>query len=242
MDELAQSQEGPIRSLANWKAYILVETFTDEYKRFIGRPIGEIAAELGKTPWDTLADIVVADELQHVVHQPRPGPGRRQLAAAGRGVARPARPAGRLGRRRPRRHDRQLRRHHADARPGRAASAALLPIEEAVHYLTDAPARLYGLDGAGPAGRGLARRRRRARPGHDRLRAGAPALRPPRPTPGRLYAEADGIEHVLVNGERGGDRAARSPTPGRARCSAAARTRAPSRPAAPGGVGDGSRS
>ena len=44
MDELAQSQDGSMRTIANWGAYFLVETFTDEYKRFIGRPIGEIAA------------------------------------------------------------------------------------------------------------------------------------------------------------------------------------------------------
>ena len=39
MDALAQSQEGSIRPLANWRAYLLVETFTDEYKRFVGRDV-----------------------------------------------------------------------------------------------------------------------------------------------------------------------------------------------------------
>ena len=94
MDRAGPVDRGPASARSrNWEAYVLVETFTDEYKRFMGRPIGEIAAELGKTPWDTLADIVVADELRTVDRQPRPGPGRRQLAAAGRGVAGRAAPS-----------------------------------------------------------------------------------------------------------------------------------------------------
>ena len=53
------------------------------------------------------------------------------------------------------------------ARQGRAR-AQLLPLEEAVHYLTDVPARLYGLQRPRAGSTGLARRHGRARPGDDR--------------------------------------------------------------------------
>ncbi len=200
MNDLAQSQEGSIRALANWGAYLLVETFTDEYKRFTGRAIGEIATELGRTPWDTLADIVVADELKtsftnadrgqddaswqrrvEVWRDPRALPGASDAGA------------------------------HMDMIDSFAATTlmlgnavrqrGLLPIEEAVHYLSDAPARLYGLKERGrlvegwhadvvvidPATVGT---------GPVHLKFDLPAGYP------RLYAEADGIEHVLVNGQR----------------------------------------
>ena len=199
MDELAQSTEDPIRSIANWKAYVLVETFTDEYKRFMGRPIGEIAAELGKTPWDALADMVVADELRtsftnvdrgqddaswqrrvEVWRDPRALPGASDAGA------------------------------HVDMIDSFAATTLmlgqayrdrqLLPIEEAIHYLTDAPARLYGLDGRGRLAEGWAADVVVLDPatigcGPVHLRFDLPGT-----DAGRLYAEAEGIEHVLVNG------------------------------------------
>ena len=67
MDRLAQSTEGPMRAIGNWGAYVLLETFTDEYRQFQGRTLGDIAAELGRTPWDTLADIAIADGLTTVI-------------------------------------------------------------------------------------------------------------------------------------------------------------------------------
>ncbi|MER3452686.1 MAG: aminoacylase, partial [Acidimicrobiia bacterium] len=75
----------------------------------------------------------------------------------------------------------------------------LLPLEEAVHLLTDRPARLYGI-----------KERGRLVPGwYADLIVFDPDRLGPRPTyprvdlPGgawRLYAEADGMCHVLVNG------------------------------------------
>ncbi|MCU1502154.1 MAG: N-acyl-D-aspartate/D-glutamate deacylase, partial [Ilumatobacteraceae bacterium] len=75
----------------------------------------------------------------------------------------------------------------------------LLSFEEAIGYLTDAPARLYGLQGRG-----------RVEPGyHADLVVLDPATVAARPIeirddlPGgawRLYGEADGIDHVFVNG------------------------------------------
>ena len=75
----------------------------------------------------------------------------------------------------------------------------VIPLEEAVRQLTDVPARLYGM-----------RERGRLAPGWradvvvfdrdgDRLWPHLHALRPAGRR-GRLYADAEGIEHVLVNG------------------------------------------
>jgi N-acyl-D-aspartate/D-glutamate deacylase len=75
----------------------------------------------------------------------------------------------------------------------------LVPLEEAVHLLTDVQARLYGIRERGRIAEGwhadvvvFDEERIAPAPVHTRhdLPAGA----------GRLYAEAEGIEHVLVNG------------------------------------------
>jgi N-acyl-D-aspartate/D-glutamate deacylase len=198
MDALAQSQEGAVRALANWGSYVIVETFTDEYKRFTGRTIAEVANELNRTEWDTLCDIVVADQLRtsianvdrgqddaswqrrvEVWRDPRALPGASDAGA------------------------------HMDMIDSFAATTlmlgnavrdrGLIPIEEAVHYLADAPARLYGLKERGRLVEGW----------HadvvvlDPARIGTGPVHLKFDLPGgfgRLYAEADGIEHVLVNG------------------------------------------
>jgi N-acyl-D-aspartate/D-glutamate deacylase len=67
MDRLAQSRVDPFRRLAHWAGYTLLETFSPETKRFQGRTVGDVAAELGKSPWDTLVDIVIADDLDTVI-------------------------------------------------------------------------------------------------------------------------------------------------------------------------------
>jgi N-acyl-D-aspartate/D-glutamate deacylase len=197
MNDLAQS-DVELRRLANWGAYQLLETHTDAYKPFVGRFFADIAAELGCTPWDVLADVVVADDLRTVFMNRDAG---QDDASWTRRVE-----VWRDARALPGASDAGA---HLDMIDSFAASTqmlaeavrkrGLLPIEEAIHYLTGAPAALYGL--------------------HDRghLRAGACAdvvvLDPARvgPTPfytrydlpagaGRTYGEVEGIEHVFVNG------------------------------------------
>jgi len=198
MNELAQSAEGTLRGIANWDAYLLLETFTDEYKRFVGRPLGEAALELGTTAWDLLADLAVADGLRTVIatqdrgtddqswvervkvwRDPRALPGASDAGA------------------------------HLDMIDSFAMSTTmlaeavrkrdLLPIEEAIHYLTGAPATLYGLHDRGLVDVGR----------HADLVVLDPTRVGPAPVytrfdmpagAGRVYGEADGIEHVFVNG------------------------------------------
>ncbi|MGE0881750.1 MAG: amidohydrolase family protein [Acidimicrobiia bacterium] len=198
MDRLAQSIGGKQRSVAHWGAYILVETFTERYKPFEGRSIYEVAAETGKTAWDTLCDIVVADGLRTSIQT---ADGAQDDESWRRRVE-----VWRDHRALPGASDAGA---HLDMIDTFTASTAmlgkavrqrgLLPIEEAVHYLSGKPAALYGF-----VDRGVLRVGARAdvvvidpatmghRPLYTRfdLPGGA----------GRLYAEADGIEHVFVNG------------------------------------------
>jgi len=75
----------------------------------------------------------------------------------------------------------------------------LLPIEEAVHLLTDIPARLYGVKERGRLAEGW----RADVTVIDPETVGAQPVRMrfdlPTGAP-RLYGGADGIDHVLVNG------------------------------------------
>ena len=76
---------------------------------------------------------------------------------------------------------------------------ALLPLEEAVHLLTDVQAQLYGLRGRGRIEPGFCADLvvfdlDSIGPGPVHTRADLPA------GASRLYGEARGIDHVLVNG------------------------------------------
>ena len=83
----------------------------------------------------------------------------------------------------------------------------VITLEEAVHQLTDVPARLYGLRNRGRIAEGWAADLVLFDPdkvgyGQERTRADLPS------GASRLYAEADGIEAVFVNGTRIVDRSA----------------------------------
>ena len=96
----------------------------------------------------------------------------------------------------------------AGARQRRARASGVLELEEAVHQLTDVPARLYGLRERGRLAQGWhadvvgVRPATRSASGPTYTRYDLPA------GAARLYADASGIEHVFVNGVeivRGGE-------------------------------------
>jgi N-acyl-D-aspartate/D-glutamate deacylase len=185
MNRLAQSTEGPTRS-------------TDKWKPYQGRLIGDIAKELGRDAWDVLADIVVDDNLNTVIANQDKGQDdatwqrRVEVWRDDRAIVGASDAGAHL--------DmidsfafsttliaRAVREHH------------LMPLEEAVSHLTDRPARLYGLRDRGRVAEGY----------HGDIVVFDPDTIGPGPVyqkfdlpggAGRVYGEAEGIEHVLVNG------------------------------------------
>ncbi|HXY28325.1 MAG TPA: amidohydrolase family protein, partial [Acidimicrobiales bacterium] len=68
LDELAHSKDaGVFRGLSHWGTYVIGDTYAPENQGCAFRSVADIAAERGSTPFDTLLDIVLADELRTVL-------------------------------------------------------------------------------------------------------------------------------------------------------------------------------
>jgi N-acyl-D-aspartate/D-glutamate deacylase len=198
LDAGAQSDEaGILRHLAQWDRLLFEETFAPENKDLEGRSVGDVARERGVTPFDALLDVVVADGLRTGLRPPIPeNEGDWALRAETWQDPRAIVGGSDAG-------------AHLDTMCGAIYSTSmlgdgvrargLLSWEQAVRQLTDIPARLYGL-----------RDRGRLVPGayadvvvFDPESIGHGEVRTRDDLPGgasRLYAEATGIRHVLVNG------------------------------------------
>jgi N-acyl-D-aspartate/D-glutamate deacylase len=195
----AQSEEaGMLRGLANWARLIIVETFARENSDATGRSVGEVAAARGGEPFDTLLDIVIADELRTGLTPAPFG----DDAADWRVRAEVWRsPHAVIGG-----SDAGA---HLDMMCGAIYTTSLLghgvrehqvvTLEEAVRLLTDVPARLYGLAERGRITPGWHADLVLFDPatvdhGPERTRYDLPAGAP------RLVADARGIASVLVGG------------------------------------------
>jgi N-acyl-D-aspartate/D-glutamate deacylase len=194
----ASQQPSPMRHMGNWARKIIVETHTAELKHYEGRLVGDIAAEEGKLPFDALLDIVCDDGLRTSFANIIPEASNDDWAARVQIWRDPravvgASDAG----------------AHLDMTPfftyatGMLGEAVrerqLITMEEAVHLLTDVPARLYGLVGRGRLEVGA----------HadvvviDESCVGSEPIVTRFDLPGgapRLYAAAYGIDHVVVGG------------------------------------------
>jgi len=198
MDQRAQSDEaGVLRFLAGWARLVIAETFAPEQRTLEGRTVGDVAAGWGMEPWDALCRIIVADRLRTGFGVPIPESdadwqARAEIWRDPRAVVGGS-DAG----------------AHLDTMCGAVYSTSLLghgvrdrqliTVEEAVRLLTDVPARLYGLTDRGRVAEGWWA----DMVVFDPERVGPQALRTRDDLPGgasRLYAEATGMEHVLVNG------------------------------------------
>ncbi|KAA0236468.1 MAG: Adenine deaminase [Acidimicrobiales bacterium] len=194
----ASPEAGLLGGLARWDRLVLLETFAPANRRYEGRTVGSVAQERGQAPFDALCDIVVADGLRTGLQPPMPPEGDAVWRARA-DVVRDRRTvvggsdAG----------------AHLDMMCGATYTTGmlaelvrhrqLLSWEEAIHQLTDVPARLYGL-----------RRRGRVAEGwhadlvvFDPEAVGHGPERTLDDLPGgasRLSAEAIGVEHVFVNG------------------------------------------
>jgi N-acyl-D-aspartate/D-glutamate deacylase len=195
--EAAGASKGLV-GIANWPIYVINETFAPENKQFEGRTVADIAREQSKDPLDALLDIVVADDLMTGFGFPR-GPERDEDWEARVKVWRDPRTI--VGASDAGAHlDFLATFNYSTAMLGKAVrERTLLPIEEAVHMLTDVPARLYGLTGRGRLQEGwqadvVVLDPSTMGPQEVRMRFDLPTGAP------RLFGGADGIEHVLVNG------------------------------------------
>jgi len=198
LDEGARSKEaGILGALANWKHLLIEETFTSATAAYEGRTVGDVAAERGQEPFDAMLDIVVADSLRTGLRPPIPeSEADWELRAKVWQDPRTIVGGSDAG-------------AHLDVMCGAIYSTSmlgegvrkrgLLSWEEAVRQLTDVPARLYGLRRRGQVAEGywgdlVVLDPTRVGHGPERTRADLPG------GASRLYAEAEGIEHVFVNG------------------------------------------
>ena len=166
--------------------------------RLVGRTLGDIATTQSSDPADVLFDILIQDRLRTILCTPLTGDDdltwhRRAALWQDPRVVIGGSDAG----------------AHVDQVTGFSfyseffargvRDRSLVSLERAVHLVTDVPARLYGLVDRG-----------RLQPGawadvvvFDLDRIGSRAVQTVADYPGqsqRLYAAADGIAHVLVNG------------------------------------------
>lgn len=189
---------GPLGFVARWEHFEIEETWAEANARWRGQTVGAVAKERGVAPFDALLDLALADDLRtsfkpalggddeaswklraEVWRDPRV-----MIGASDAGA-------------------------HLDMIDTFTATTALLgpavrdrgllELEAAVHHLTDRPARFYGLRERGRLAAGW----RADVVVFDPATVGPGPIHTRRDLPGgagRLYAEANGIEHVLVNG------------------------------------------
>jgi N-acyl-D-aspartate/D-glutamate deacylase len=198
LDEGAHSEgAGLLRGLARWENMIVDQVARPENDVLRGRKIGEIAEGLGKQPFDCLLDLAISEDLL-TSFMPAPiGDDdaswklRAKVWRDPRAVVGASDAGAHL--------DMIDTFAFSTVLLGNARQRELLPVEEAVRLLTDVPAKLYGLTDRGCLTEGAIAdivvfdpAKVASGPVHVRhdLPGGA----------GRLYADAIGIEHVIVNG------------------------------------------
>jgi N-acyl-D-aspartate/D-glutamate deacylase len=199
LDERARSKEaGVFRGLARWGTYVIGDTFAAANEGCAFRTVEDIASERGTEPFDTLLDVVLADELRTVLW-PNTDDGneatwsmRADIWSDRRAMVGGSDAGAHL--------DRMCGAPYpttflADCLRGRK----LVPVERAVHMMTGQPAQLFGLRQRGLVAEGYAADlfvfdpetvgSEPARLVHD-LPGGTP----------RLFAGSHGVVRVLVNG------------------------------------------
>jgi N-acyl-D-aspartate/D-glutamate deacylase len=194
----ASPEAGVLAALARWEHLTIAETFSEANDGLAGRSVGDVARATGKEPFDALLDLVLADDLRTGLQPQRFGDDTASWQERAKAWADPRTIIGGSD-----------AGAHLDMMCGAVYSTHVLgpavrdhqviSLEEAVHQLTDVPARLYGLRDRGQVAEGwwadlVLLDPETVGPGPIHTRTDLPAGAP------RLYAEASGVEHVLVNG------------------------------------------
>jgi N-acyl-D-aspartate/D-glutamate deacylase len=195
----AEARKDPRNAeLSDYGSFVVEISPSPENRDAMGRRVDEVAAERGVDSLDALCDIVIADQLQTVL-RPRTSGDDDESWALRPDIWRDPRVV--LGGSDAGAHlDMMTSFSYFTTMLGESVrEREVMSIEEAVHLLVDVPARLYGLKGRGRIAEGwfadlvvldpdtVATGPVQTR--HD-LPGGAP----------RLFADAVGIEHVVVNG------------------------------------------
>jgi N-acyl-D-aspartate/D-glutamate deacylase len=200
LDEAGKSDRSQLRRYAHWGDFLIAEVQSPKNKPLEGLRVAEAAKRLGKTDFDAFLDIAIEDGLktsfmpEMIGEDPESYQLRGQLWKDDRTIV-GASDAG----------------AHMDMIDtfafstkllSRAREHRLLSTEEAVHQLTQVPAGVLGLKQ-----RGLLREGWHADVtvfDADTVATGPVYTRfdlPGSTTEGRLYADAIGVAHVIVNGE-----------------------------------------
>jgi N-acyl-D-aspartate/D-glutamate deacylase len=199
-DMLEKAQVAPWDRFSDFARYVIGDVATAQNERYRNRNVGEIANERGQDPFATIVDIAAADDLKTVLWPPSEGDSDADWELRSRLWDEPdvllgASDAGA--------HlDRMLgspypSRFLAESLRGRR----LVSMERAVHLMTDAPARFFGLRSRGRLERGYCA----DVVIFDPATIGSGPARSSFDLPGgskRLVADPVGIVAVLVNGEQ----------------------------------------
>jgi N-acyl-D-aspartate/D-glutamate deacylase len=199
LDERARSKEaGVFRGLARWGTYVIGDTYAAANDGCAFRTVAEIASERGTEPFDTLLDIVLADDLRTVLW-PNTDDGdeatwamRAEIWSDPRAMVGGSDAGAHL--------DRMCGSNYPtafleDCLRGRR----LVSVEKAVHMMTGQPAQLFGLRQRGYLAEGFAADVFVFNP----ATVGSEPARLVHDLPGdtpRLFAGSVGVARVLVNG------------------------------------------
>ena len=197
LDEDAQKPSA-FRGVARWERLTVGEVTKESLKHLEGRTIGEIADETGKSPWDTLCEIVVEDDLKTGLYPPAAGDNdeswalRQALWNDDRCLIGASDAGAHL--------DFLATFNYSTYMLAAARDRNLLSLESAVNKLTDVPARLYGLKERGRVEEGwwadlVVFDADEVAPAEIEVREDLPG------GAWRLYSEAVGVHHVFINGE-----------------------------------------
>jgi N-acyl-D-aspartate/D-glutamate deacylase len=199
LDERARSPEsGMLAAMARWEVMKVDQVFCDENQPFLGRTVGEIADEQGKPPFDVFCEIAIADGLKTSFMPQGAGDDAESWRLRGEAW----------------RDDRTIigasdAGAHLDMIDSFAQTTqvlgngvrkhAVIELEEAIRQLTQIPAALYGLKERGELREGwfadvVVFDANTVETGPTYAREDLPG------GAARLYADAEGIEHVFVNG------------------------------------------